>query len=84
MAFSPSFEAHQPGSAKITANAHHEAKISLQRCRSATFVKSVWDLGPSEDQDVLEKIRKTAAASAVKHVQVDFDQVWDFHCRGEG
>lgn len=50
--YSTSFEAHQPGSAKITEHAHHEAKNSLQRCRSATFVKSVWDLGLSEDQDV--------------------------------
>lgn len=52
LAYSKSFEAHHPGSAKITEHAHHEAKISLQRCRSATFFKSVWDLGPSDDQDV--------------------------------
>lgn len=83
LAYSKSFEAHHPGSAKITEHAHHEAKISLQRCRSATFFQiclgswALWRSGCG-------KISKTATASWEKDVQVDFDQVWDFHYRGEG
>lgn len=36
----------------MTEHEHHEAKVSLQSCRSAALFKSVLDHGPSEDQDV--------------------------------